>query len=114
MTGNPQSEQTEGATEVGHCRPARVAAALAYDPGAGAAPRLVAAGHGLLAERIIALAADSGVAVHENGDLAEVLAALDLGQAIPVALYAAVAEIIAFLHRRPAIRPAAAHSGAHL
>jgi len=109
MTGTQHSEDTESATEAGHRRPARVAAALAYDPGAGAAPRLVAAGHGSLAERIIALAAGSGVAVHENGDLAEVLAALDLGQAIPVALYAAVAEIIAFLHRRPASWPAAAN-----
>jgi flagellar biosynthesis protein len=90
---------------------ARVAAALAYDPAADAAPRLVAAGRGPLAERIVAVAAENGVAVRENGELAEVLAALDLGQTIPVALYAAVAEILAFLHRRPAVRAAAAETG---
>lgn len=88
-----------------------VAAALAYDPQGDAAPRVVAAGRGPVAERIVALAREHGVAVHENGGLAEGLAALDLGQEIPVALYAAVAEIIAFLHRRSAVAAAAVQPG---
>lgn len=77
----------------------RLAAALAYDPSRDGAPRLVAAGRGPVAETIIAIAARHGVAVRENESLAEVLSRLDLGSEIPVALYAAVAEILAYLQR---------------
>lgn len=77
----------------------QLAAALAYDPARDHAPRLVAAGRGPVAETIIAIAARHGIAVRENEALAEVLSRLDLGCEIPVALYAAVAEILAYLHR---------------
>ncbi|MCU0838717.1 MAG: EscU/YscU/HrcU family type III secretion system export apparatus switch protein [Rhodospirillales bacterium] len=111
MSQQPQPPRCQPPAAQGRGRGQRVAAALAYDPTEGAAPRLVAAGHGLVAERIIAVAEVSGVAVREDGRLAETLAALDLGQTIPIALYAAVAEIIAFLHRRPTIASTAAQPG---
>ena len=87
-------------------RPARPrAAALQYDPGHDRAPRLVARGDGHVAERILALAREHGIPIHEDRALVDVLARLDLGSEIPPELYRAVAEIIAFVYRlqqRPA------------
>lgn len=77
------------------------AVALSYDPAAepGAAPRVVAAGSGERAARILALAAEHGVPVRRDVELCELLAGCDLGQEIPLELYAAVAEVLAFLLR---------------
>ncbi len=75
------------------------AAALQYDPGRDRAPRLVARGEGHLAERILALAREHGVPVHEDRALVDVLARIDLGAQIPSELYRVVAEIIAFVYR---------------
>jgi flagellar biosynthesis protein len=75
------------------------AVALRYDPGQDPAPRLVAKGQGHIAERIIQIAQEHGVHVQEDPDLVELLAALDLGQLIPEELYAALAEILAFIYR---------------
>lgn len=79
-------------------RPRR-AAALRYDAGADAAPRVVAAGKGLIAERIVAEARAAGVPVRDDAALAEALAALDLGAQVPEALYRAVAEALAWAYR---------------
>lgn len=76
-------------------RPRR-ASALKYE-GVGA-PRVVAAGQGLIAERIVAAAREAGVAVREDAALAEALASLDLGREIPEDLYAAVAEALAWAY----------------
>ena len=53
--------------------PASVAVALAYEPRVDAAPRIVASGRGAIAERILELAKEHGIAVRENADLAEML-----------------------------------------
>ena len=37
--------------------------------------------------------------VRRDGELAQVLAALDVGQAIPTVAFAAVAEILSYLYR---------------
>jgi flagellar biosynthesis protein len=74
------------------------ASALHYEPGA-AAPQVVATGSGLVAERIIAAAREAGVPVRSDPALAEALAALDLGAAIPPALWRAVAETLAWAYR---------------
>jgi flagellar biosynthesis protein len=39
------------------------------------------------------------VAIREDPDLVELLAKLDLGQAIPAELYAVIAEVFAFVYR---------------
>jgi len=70
----------------------RRAAALRYD-GVGA-PSVVAAGRGLLAEKILEAAHAAGVPVREDADLAAALSALEVGTEIPQELYAAVAEAI--------------------
>ena len=79
-------------------RPRR-AAALRYDAGSDAAPRVVAAGRGLVAERILAEARAAGVPVRDDAALAEALAGLDLGAQVPEALYRAVAEALAWAYR---------------
>jgi len=73
-----------------------IAVALRYD-GTGA-PRVTAKGHDEVAERIVALAREHGVALHEEAALAAVLARIPLGDEIPEALYRAVAEVIAFAY----------------
>ena len=60
------------------------------------APTIVAKGFGDLAHDIVALAKDSGVLVHEDPYLSELLTRMDLGQEIPDSLYYVIAELIAF------------------
>ena len=77
----------------------RRAAALRYVPGESSAPAILATGEGQLAERIIALAREHGIPIHENPDLVRLLAQLPPDTTIPPELYVAVAEVIAFLLR---------------
>ncbi len=73
------------------------AIALKYQQGAQkAAPKIVAKGHGSVAEEIIALAQQHGVLVHQDDELSQLLGQLDLGQEIPDGLYHVIAELIAF------------------
>jgi flagellar biosynthesis protein len=83
----------------GRPRRERRAAALQYDAGADAAPRVVAAGRGQVAERILAEARKAGVPVRDDAALAEALAGLDLGHRVPEELYRAVAEALAWAYR---------------
>jgi len=78
------------------------AAALSYaaaDAQAGRAPRLVAKGQNILAEEILRRARASGVPIHESALLAEALTRFEVDQAIPPALYVAVAEVLAWAYR---------------
>jgi flagellar biosynthesis protein len=75
------------------------AAALRYDGGRDAAPRVVATGRGHVAERIVAEARAAGVPVRDDAALAEALAGLDLGVSVPEELYRAVAEALAWAYR---------------
>jgi len=75
------------------------AVALRYEAEKDPAPRVVGKGSGLLAERIIALAREHNIPVHEDVDLVEVLSRLDLNAAIPPETYVVVAEILAFIYR---------------
>ena len=83
----------------GPVRPRRQAAALRYASGEMAAPEIVATGEGQLAERIIALAREHGIPIHQSPDLVGLLTRLPPDSAIPPELYRAVAEVIAFLMR---------------
>lgn len=82
----------------------RRAAALRYVPGETDAPEVVAAGEGHLAEKIIALAREHGIPIHQSPDLVRLLTQLPPESAIPVELYRAVAEVIAFLLRTAEMR----------
>ncbi len=72
------------------------AIALQYD--GVTAPRVTAKGEGELANKIIELANEWGIPLHEDPDLVMLLSRLELGDEIPEALYIAVAQVIAFTY----------------
>ncbi len=81
--------------------PTHYAVALGFDFGTMEAPKLVAKGRNLLAEEIKAEARWAGVPIIENPPLARSLyRSVEVGQPIPVDLYAAVAAILAYLYRQ--------------
>jgi flagellar biosynthesis protein FlhB len=80
--------------------PEHFAAALSYREDRMRAPRLVAKGAGLIALRIRAVAEEHDVAVVEAPPLARSINRfVELGDEIPVGLYRAVAEILAYVYR---------------
>jgi flagellar biosynthesis protein FlhB len=82
--------------------PTHFAVALQYGPEL-AAPVVVAKGRNLLAEQIKQTARWHGIAIMENPPLAHALyRTVAIGQPIPAKLYAAVAEILAFVYRMQA------------
>jgi len=81
--------------------PTHYAVALGFDFVSMAAPKVMAKGRNLLAEEIKAEARWAGVPIVENPPLARSLyRTVEVGQAIPVELYAAVAAILAYLYRQ--------------
>ena len=78
--------------------PPPIAVALRYADG-DAAPIVVAKGRGAVAEAILAKAREAGVQVHASSDLVAFLMQVDLDRRIPPALYGAVAEVLAWVHR---------------
>jgi flagellar biosynthetic protein FlhB len=81
--------------------PTHYAVALGFDFGSMDAPRVLAKGRNLLAEEIKAEARWAGVPIVENPPLARGLyRTVEVGKAIPVDLYAAVAAILAYLYRQ--------------
>ena len=79
--------------------PRKKAVALRYDPLTDPAPRLIGKGQGVIAERIVQIAREHGIPIHEDRDLVEILGSLKMGELIPEEIYGAVAEILAFLYR---------------
>ncbi|MCR4762711.1 MAG: EscU/YscU/HrcU family type III secretion system export apparatus switch protein [Lachnospiraceae bacterium] len=80
------------------------AIALGYDPGQDDAPRILAAGRGKLAERIIEEAQVNDIPIHEDSKLADTLSRLEIGEMIPPELYEVVAEILVFVDAMDKIR----------
>ena len=72
------------------------AIALQYDPD-DIAPRVLATGQGLVAEKILETAKDNDVPIHKDEQLAKTLSKLEVGDAIPPELYEVVAEILVFV-----------------
>ena len=90
------------------------AVALEYDP-SDEAPRVIASGKGILAEKIIEKAQESSVPIHRDDKLADTLSRLDIGEMIPPELYEVVAEILVFVdavdHRM--VKESVANGGKH-
>jgi flagellar biosynthetic protein FlhB len=79
--------------------PTHYAMALEYHRGE-TAPRVVAKGKNLVAQRIKEIAREHGVPIVENKPLAQALyKSVDIGDMIPAALFDAVAEVLAYLIR---------------
>jgi flagellar biosynthesis protein len=79
--------------------PQKLAVALEYERGSREAPRVVAKGKGLIAERIIALAEENDIIIEANPALAKALSGVELDNEIPIELFEAVAEVIGFVLR---------------
>jgi flagellar biosynthesis protein FlhB len=80
--------------------PTHVAVALQYDPDNMGAPRVVAKGLRLVAERIKRIAKENGVMIIERPPLARALYKnVKVGQEIPGTFYGAVAELLALIYK---------------
>ncbi len=87
-----------GDADVVVTNPTHIAVALKYDPEVASAPLVLAMGARKVAAQIKTLAMDSGVPVVENKPLARALyKTARVGFPIPVELYVAVAEILAWV-----------------
>lgn len=82
---------------------AKTAVALEYSP-QEEAPKIIASGKGLLAEKIIEKAQESHVPIHRDERLANTLSRLEIGEAIPPELYEVVAEVLVFVDRLDRIK----------
>lgn len=72
-------------------------AALKYDQDENRAPRVVAAGTGYMAQRILEVALENGITVYHDDSAATLLTKLDVGQEIPPELYQVVVNIYMYL-----------------
>jgi len=75
----------------------RRAVALVYNGERTDAPRVVAKGYGNLADRIIELASQEGVFVHDSPELVTLLMQVDLDARIPESLYQVIAELLVWI-----------------
>jgi len=75
------------------------AAAIKYDQMMDLAPKVIAKGHGKVAEKMIALAESHQIPLVEDRNLVQLLDALDINTEIPPELYQAVAEVLVFIYR---------------
>lgn len=74
----------------------KAAVALAYNPDEEA-PKIIASGRGILADKIIDKAKEADIPVHKDSKLAMTLSKLEVDDYIPQELYEAVAEILVFV-----------------
>ncbi len=75
----------------------RHATALQYSPETDAAPKVVATGKGIVAEKMIEKAKEADIPVYQNTELAQTFSALGIGDQIPPEVYDVVAEILIFI-----------------
>lgn len=76
-----------------------LAVALQYEKGTRDAPRVVAKGRGIMADRIVALAQENDVIIEANPVLAQALSGIEIDDTIPIELYEAVAVVIGYVLR---------------
>ena len=80
--------------------PIHLAVAIKYDRSKDNAPVVVAKGARKVAERIKAIAAEHNIPIVENKPLAQALfKTVEIGKQIPLELYKAVAEVLAYVYR---------------
>jgi flagellar biosynthesis protein FlhB len=80
--------------------PTELAIAIHYDAATMAAPVVVAKGAGIIAQRIRKLALENGVPIVERKPLAQAIYKdVDLNRPIPDTMYAAVAEVLAYVYQ---------------
>lgn len=77
---------------------ADIAVAIKYDKDKDAAPRVVAKGLRIKAEKIREIAKQYDIPMMRNVGLANALYRVDVGQEVPEELYDAVAEVLNFVY----------------
>jgi len=76
------------------------AVALKYDLAkSNAAPKVLAAGKGIIAEKILEMARERNIPLYKDPELVEVLSQLDVGTEIQPELYQAVAEVLIYIYK---------------
>ncbi len=73
------------------------ASALKYNSIEDNAPKIIAQGQGLIAEKIEEEAKKNSIPIYKDAKLAEQLKLLSIGEEIPSELYDVVAEVLAFI-----------------
>jgi flagellar biosynthetic protein FlhB len=80
--------------------PAHLALAVEYNAQQMPAPKVIAKGTRLMAERIKEVAKEHQIPIVENKPLAQALfSSVEIGQEIPLVFYKAIAEILAYVYR---------------
>jgi flagellar biosynthetic protein FlhB len=93
--------------------PTELAIAIRYDSETMQAPKVVAKGADFMARRIREIAIEHGIPIVERKPLARALyKAVEVGQEVPVELYKAVAEILAYVYELSGRRTSAAAAAA--
>ncbi len=88
------------AADVVITNPVRYAIALRYDMETMDAPRVVAKGMRLTAQRIRDIAAENDVPIVQRPELARTLyRTVEVGQPVPEGFFRAVAEVLSFVYR---------------
>lgn len=107
MTGYEKHEEVRKKSAVITARlqeeKSKTAVALGYDP-EDTAPKIIASGRGVLADKIIETAKENQVPVHKDERLANTLSKLEVGDFIPPELYEVVAEVLMFVDRLDRIK----------
>ena len=73
------------------------------------APKIIASGRGIIADKIIDKAKENDVPVYQDSKLANTLSKLEIGDMIPPELYGVVAEILVFVDECDRIRGKVKH-----
>ncbi len=74
------------------------AVALRYDQDKENAPKVLAKGKGITAQKIIEIAHEHDLPIREDADLIELLSKVEIDHEIPENLYIAVAEVFKFIY----------------
>ena len=77
----------------------QTAVALGFDSKIDDAPRILATGKGILAEKILEIADQEEIPIHKDENLAQILSMLEQNSLIPMEAYAAVAKILGQIYR---------------
>lgn len=86
----------------------KTAVALGYDTENGEAPYVIAAGKGVLAEKIIAESKKNAIPQYEDEKLVNSLSKLEIGENIPPELYEVVAQVLLFVDKMDRLKAAVA------
>ena len=74
------------------------AVALGFDKKKDPAPKVLAAGRGLVAKKIVEIARENNIPTHVDANLVEILSVLDIDEYIPLEVYSVVAEIFTYIY----------------